>query len=495
MYWLQSVNNAIHFIELNITNKIGIEDISREVCSSSAHFQRIFHLVTGITLGEYIRNRRLSLAGKDLRLGNGKVTEIAMRYQYDTPESFSKAFSRFHGIKPSEVQTNGSRLKFYSPLIINISVKGGFDMSFKLIDEFCWNNIDDKMTETLSDLEKYQMVIDWSHKARGKNPDVFDSLTDWILDDSQWTEDKLIENEQILMNGVLARFKEQNAKLRTYLNALSDLDIVNKAVWKALDRFDTELRGKTSDPSLQKVVDDMFADFTRMKNRHTRELIAGNRTGPTGTDSVELYGYINCLKDCDAGVQWTLFMPQFVQNQQNGFQVESFEYKTLTAMRFIGKECFQHDAKDKVRESELMAALDKLKDYKSDFDYDVLLMHHFGKGVDVEPCHGFLGRFMKAGTPVPQGFTYVDLIPRRDASDSDFGPPYLSQFAFAAFTGDITAMHRLDGYDCSAMYDVTRNIILGQGVQIPYPDKYWTAEVFLNGVEKESTAYLFSVEL
>ena len=88
MYWLQSVNNAIHFIELNITNKIGIEDISREVCSSSAHFQRIFHLVTGITLGEYIRNRRLSLAGKDLRLGNGKVTEIAMRYQYDTPESF-----------------------------------------------------------------------------------------------------------------------------------------------------------------------------------------------------------------------------------------------------------------------------------------------------------------------------------------------------------------------------------------------------------------------
>ena len=92
MYWLQSINSAIHFIEHNITNKIGIEDISKEVYSSSAHFQRIFHLVTGITLGEYVRNRRLSLAGRDLQLGNGKVTEVAMRYQYDTLRASRKPF-------------------------------------------------------------------------------------------------------------------------------------------------------------------------------------------------------------------------------------------------------------------------------------------------------------------------------------------------------------------------------------------------------------------
>lgn len=493
MYWLQSVNNAIRFIELNITNKIRTEDIAREVYSSSAHFQRIFHLITGITLGEYIRNRRLSLAGRDLQTGNETVTEIAMRYQYDTLESFSKAFSRFHGMKPSEAQEKGSRLKFYSPLTINISVKGGFDMSFKLIDEFCWNNIDDKIIATLSDLEKYQMIIDWSLKARGQNPDVFDSLTDWILDDSQWTEDKLIENEQILMNGVLARFKEQNTKLREYLREISDSGIVNKAVWKALDRFDTELRGKTGDPSLQKAVDNMFDDFSLMKNRTTRELIAGNRTGSTGTDSVEIYGYINSLKDCDAGVQWTLFMPQVVQNQQDGFRVESFEYKTMSAMRFVGKEFFENDPQNLRTELTVFAALDRLDEYKSGFDYDVLLLHHFGKGVDVEPCHGFLGRFMKADTPVPQGFVSVDFIPRRDASD--FGPPYLSQFAFAMFAGDRTLMHKQDGYDVSAIYDVTRNIILGQGVQIPYPDKYWTAEVFLGGIENDSTAYMFSVEL
>lgn len=492
MYWLQSVNSAIQYVELNLTNKITTEDISKAVYTSGAHFQRIFHLVTGITLGEYVRNRRLSLAGRDLRLQRGKITEIAMKYQYDTSESFSKAFSRFHGIKPSEVQEKGCKLKFYSPLVINISVEGGFDTTFKFIDEFCWNTIDDNIAEALSDTEKYQMVIDWSHTARGQNPAVFDSLTDWILDDSQWTEEKLAENEQIFINGVLARFKEQNAKLRAYLRAFSG-SVVNKAIWSTLDRFDSLLLGKTGEKRLQKAVDDMFRDFSVMKDRRTRELIAGGRTGPSGTDSVKLYGYVNCLKDCDAGVQWTLFMPQLVQKQQKGFQVESFEYRTMPKLRFIGKEFFKGDSKDRKKELALFAVLDGLKEYSSGFDYDVFLMHHCGRGVDTEPCHGFLGRFVAGEAPVPEGFTHIDFIPQRDGPGC--GPPYLSQFAFAVFTGDVAAMHSRDGYDNDAMYDVTRNIILGQGLRIPYPDKYWTAEVFLKGFGNPSTAYLFSVEL
>ena len=83
----------------------------------------------------------------------------------------------------------------------------------------------------------------------------------------------------------------------------------------------------------------------------------------------------------------------------------------------------------------------------------------------------------------------------REINDSTAGPPFLSQFAYAAFSGDMDALHKSEGYDVYAMYDVTRNIILGQGVMIPYPDKYWTAEVFLEGCDKYSTAYMFSVEL
>lgn len=368
-------------------------------------------------------------------------------------------------------------------------------MDHKLIDEFCWNDIKNQNGESISDSEKYQMVIDWALKARGQNPDVFDELTKWILDDSEWTEDKLIENEQILTQGVLARFKKQNAQLRMYLKSITNSSIVNDAVWNALDGFDDELSGHPHDKSLEEIVGRMFNDFSIMKERSVRERIAGGVTGSFGTDSVKIFGYVNYLKDCDAAVQWALFMPQVVEKQQNGFKIKSFGYKKLPAMRFIGKECIEHDPADMSWEKELFNILDSLSDYKSGFDYDVLFTHHYGKGVDVERWHGFWGRFMKADAPVPDGFIFVDFIPQRNIDDFVSGPPYLSQFAFAEFTGDMMAMHKDEGYDGGAMYDVTRNMILGQGVNIPYPDKYWTAEVFLNGFENWSTAYMFSTEL
>ena len=227
-----------------------------------------------------------------------------------------------------------------------------------------------------------------------------------------------------------------------------------------------------------------------MSKRDVREIIAGNKTGPTGTDHVSTYGYINCLKDCDAGVQWALFMPDVVAKQQKGFKVDSFEYKKMPAMRFIGLE--DDGSGNAEARRKLFSTLDSMSGYNSGFGYDVLFMHHYGLCVDVGPWHGFWGRFMKADAPVPEGLLHFDLMPQGDGKD---GPPYISQFAYAAFSGDTDAMHKREGYDCDAMYDVTRNIILGQGVNIPYPDKYWTAEVFPDGHDKHSTAYMFSVEL
>ena len=133
-----------------------------------------------------------------------------------------------------------------------------------------------------------------------------------------------------------------------------------------------------------------------------------------------------------------------------------------------------------------------MNEYKSDIDFDVLFMHHYGLCVDVGPWHGFWGRFMRADTPVPEGFVCFDFVPYNDGKA---GLPFCSQFAYVTFSGDMDAMHKREGYDSDAMYDVTRNIMLGQGVPIPYPDKYWTAEVFLDGCDNYSTAYMFSAEL
>lgn len=369
-------------------------------------------------------------------------------------------------------------------------------MSHNLIDEFYWSDIEDQKSENLSDEEKYKSIVSWARKARGQNPRVFDALTEWVLDDSQWSDDKLAENEQILMQGVFARFKEQNTQLRTYLSELEPSGVVNAVVFKALDRFDDELSGLPHDKRLQEVVARVFADFSAMRERSIREQIAGNKTGATGADSVDLFGYINYLKDCDAAVQWALFMPDTVERQQNGFKVDSFEYKKMSAMRFVGREFREGDGLDNIENLKILFhTLDAMSDYKSEFDYDVLFMHHYGLGVDVEPWHGFWGRFMKADTPVPEGFLYFDFVPHRDNNNFKAGAPFFSQFAYATFSGDIDAMHKREGYDSDAMYDVTRNIMLGQGVNIPYPDKYWTAEVFLDGCDKYSTAYMFSAEL
>ena len=165
----------------------------------------------------------------------------------------------------------------------------------------------------------------------------------------------------------------------------------------------------------------------------------------------------------------------------------------MPAMRFIGIEYFYSadntDNYDFTRKK-VTSALDAMAEYASGFDYDIILTHHFGKGVDAERNHDFIGRFMKADTPVPEGFVHWDFVP------DDADTPYLtfrSQFAYAIFSGDIEAMHKGEGYDVNGMYDVTRNIILGQGVPIPYPEIYWTAEVFLEGYDKPSTAYMFSV--
>lgn len=134
MEWIQILSKAINYIENNLTNEISVNDVADHVYASSANFQRIFNLITGMTIGEYIRNRRLTLAGQELLQGQSKIIDVAMRYQYDTQESFSKAFSRFHGVAPSSVLKQRAKLKSFYPLTIQMTIQGGFNMSRTLIN-------------------------------------------------------------------------------------------------------------------------------------------------------------------------------------------------------------------------------------------------------------------------------------------------------------------------------------------------------------------------
>ncbi len=487
MDWLEGIRAAIGYIEAHLTDELTVDDIAKRAYSSSAHFGRVFHIVTGVAVHEYVRARRLSLAGRELALGEQRVIDAAMKYRYDTQESFSKAFSRFHGIPPSEAKRNRGALKYFHPFEISVIVKGGFAMPEQWADKFCWVEPGGDAQDAH---DAYQSLVNWAIRARGTNPRVFDELTGWLLDDAEWTRERIAENAQILFGGVFARFLEQNQRLRERLTALRPAGCVNDAAFAALDRFDAALEGHTTNDSLAEIARIAFQEPMRLTDRDVRERFAGGRTGPSGTDAVRVYGYLNELKDLDAGVQWALFMPGVVERQQQGFRVERFAYRRMPALRFIGKPV--EDVPDDESRRAVFAALDGLNAYRSDLDSDLLLGHHNGKGVDVEPWHGLWGRLMKAGAPVPEGFACIDFA---ETNDGKAGAPYLSQFAYAEFSGDRKAMHAREGFDDSAMYDVTRNIMLGQGVCIPYPHKYWTAEAFPDGIGTESCAYLFSAEL
>lgn len=132
MDWITGIQNAINYIEDHITEELDYEQIARESFSSSFHFQRVFGILCGYTLGEYIRQRRLSLAGAELARSHGKVLDIALKYGYDSPESFNKAFQKFHGITPSQARLPGAPLRSFSRLSIKISLEGGSVMNYRI---------------------------------------------------------------------------------------------------------------------------------------------------------------------------------------------------------------------------------------------------------------------------------------------------------------------------------------------------------------------------
>lgn len=132
MNWIIGIQKAIDYMEDHLTETIDYEAVAAQSFSSSYHFQRVFHILCGLTIGEYIRNRRLSLAGMELATGEVKVIDAALKYGYESPDSFTKAFQKFHGILPSQARNNSDHLKFYSRLVLKISLEGGSVMNYKV---------------------------------------------------------------------------------------------------------------------------------------------------------------------------------------------------------------------------------------------------------------------------------------------------------------------------------------------------------------------------
>lgn len=167
MDWITGIQNAIDYIEEHITGDLNYEEIAKQAVCSNFYFQRIFGILCGYSLGEYIRNRRLSIAGSELSVQNIKVIDAALKYGYDSPESFTRAFVKFHGITPSQAKKDGSKLKNFSRLSVHIILKGGSVMDYKIVKKEAFKVIE-KVEKHRIDDNKNQNTIpefwDRSHK-------------------------------------------------------------------------------------------------------------------------------------------------------------------------------------------------------------------------------------------------------------------------------------------------------------------------------------------
>ncbi|MDM5360385.1 AraC family transcriptional regulator [Peribacillus sp. ACCC06369] len=177
---LKNMNGAIKFIEDNLTNEIDFKEVARLAYCSEYHFKRMFSFLAGISLSEYIRRRRLTLAAFELKDNKIKVIDIAIKYGYSSPDSFTRAFQHLHGITPSEARSNGHSLKAFPPMSFQLSIKGGSEMNYRIEEKEAfriigikkrvpiifngvnpeiasmWQSLDEKMINELKDLSNVE---------------------------------------------------------------------------------------------------------------------------------------------------------------------------------------------------------------------------------------------------------------------------------------------------------------------------------------------------
>lgn len=131
MDWIERLNLAMDYIEAHLTEPIDPEALGRIALCSGYHFQRMFMYMAGMPLGEYVRRRRMSLAAAELQSG-GKVIDTALRYGYQSPTAFTRAFQSLHGITPSQVQRGSVTVKTFPPLQFQITIKGVEPMDYRI---------------------------------------------------------------------------------------------------------------------------------------------------------------------------------------------------------------------------------------------------------------------------------------------------------------------------------------------------------------------------
>ncbi|GEN46159.1 AraC family transcriptional regulator [Alkalibacillus haloalkaliphilus] len=180
MDFINRMNEGIKYVDSHLKEDINFSELERITLCSEYHFKKMFSSLSGIPLSEYVRRRRLSLAAFELTNTELRVIDIALKYGYNSSDSFARAFQKLHGITPSEAKEDGSSLKSYPPMTLQLSIVGGNEMEYKIVEKEAfsivglkkrvpiifegvnpeiasmWESLDDEMIKKLKDLSNIE---------------------------------------------------------------------------------------------------------------------------------------------------------------------------------------------------------------------------------------------------------------------------------------------------------------------------------------------------
>lgn len=421
MDWTEILQGAIDYIEDHLRETIKIEDVAQSQYVSSFHFQRIFAAVIGVTVGEYIRNRRLSLAGEELKNREIGITDLAERYGYDTAEGFTKAFTRFHGVTPSAVKREDTTLKFYDRLYIDVTFKGGFEENLT--------------TQTQAERLEYRTRDFGPYRFIGKSL-VGEGLSYEVLEAFRASEQQFLID---CLDG-MAEYRsdlEGFGYLRVPLPKKGEKYLFGKVmksatpVPKGLDYVDLPkckagggaFRGNY--PQAMRSVgwilsDDIARDgYYSPKKSFCLELFSNER--PSQDESTILRVYRPCIK-----IKWRNCLMEKIKKRLQAARLKQAEQKVridnvyrqqVPALRFVG---IKYGDADRIqggfgvqwREWFAQGKFDPIdrkcvKAQFEDADASIGLM----RWKDGEPFQYWIGKFVQADSPISQGYEYVDFPP------------------------------------------------------------------------------------
>ncbi|MDD3334360.1 MAG: AraC family transcriptional regulator [Eubacteriales bacterium] len=233
--WIDGIQNALEYIEEHLLEELDVRDVAAQAYVSAFHFQRVFSVLCGFTVGEYIRNRRLSLAAQELSATDGRVIDVALAYGYESPDSFTRAFTRFHGISPSAAKEKGAKLRSFAPLHIQISLEGARMLEYKIVEKPSFTVMG--LSRTFSNETSYSEIPKFWQEKMERYPD-FAAMYGVCMDSNGKDFTYLIAGNYIPWEDVPEGFTTETIPAGTWAvfpcrGALPEaLQAVNTRMWK-----------------------------------------------------------------------------------------------------------------------------------------------------------------------------------------------------------------------------------------------------------------------